>query len=122
MLMRSHEQVEIHRRSATYRSVKHSVDIIRSALEWLHLISFSRQQCHKSYGYRCLARSRRGSRYHKSFFHIQLINVYAKVRLFIEIQKKFKFFNSFAHFLQKLSAFVQDIKIKVVTLQPNEKD
>ena len=51
-----------------------------------------------------------------------MINVYAKVRLFIEIRKKFKFFNSFAHFLQKLSAFVQDIKIKVVTLQPNEKD
>ena len=69
MPRRCHECIEVDARSATNQFMEFCVDIVRSALEWLHLHPLGCEECHHPTGNGRLARPTRGGCYHKTRRH-----------------------------------------------------
>ena len=65
MLRLSHKRIEVDAGTSADSLVELRVDIVRSALEGLHLVALLAQQRHQSSGNGCLARAARRSRYKK---------------------------------------------------------
>ena len=61
----SHEGVEVDTGTSAYCLVKLGIDIVRSTLKGLYLVSLLHQQCHEPSGNGCLARATRRGCYQK---------------------------------------------------------